>query len=202
VPAEFVGRARALREKIAKAQGPYGKAVEQLIRPLRPRPAWPPPTHPRYLRRLAVAVDAAARGSICSLFSEIQTGKQKLSISISDLVVTAETLLLPGWCSPEPALRVVLHITECQRRPFSYAYSAVPLGVLGLHALSRRFERGRPNGDADVLSDLRPLLGAFRRAIRTTAAEFRIATPASGGAWLGQLTEDGASIAVRTFVTS
>jgi hypothetical protein len=198
VPIEYVGRARALRDRIAKAQGRYGKAIEELTRGLRPRPGWPPPTHPKYLRKLALAVDLTARGSICSLFSEVQTGKQ-ISISISDLVVTAEDLMLPGWSEPEPALRVVLHIIECRRRPFSYSYSPVPMGLLGLHALARRFQRGRPNSDDAVLADLRCFVGAFRRAIRTQDEEFRIEI-ASGGAWLGQLSADGNAIVARTFV--
>jgi hypothetical protein len=194
VPIEFVGRARALRDRIAREQGRYGAAVEKLIKPLRPRPAWPPPTAPKYFRRLAAALRAAASGSICSLFSEVEAGKR---LSISDLVVTAETLLLPGWTEPEPALRVTLHIVEAK----PYAYSALPMGMLGLHALARRFQRGRPNGDDDVLQDLKCFLGAFRRAIRTTDEEFRIET-ASGGAWLGALSADGNTIVARTFVSS
>jgi hypothetical protein len=83
-------------------------------------------------------------------------------------------LRLPGWSEPEP---VTLHVVEAK----PYAYSAIQMGALGLHALARRFQRGRPNSDDDVLADLRPFLGAFHRAIRTTDAEFRIET-ASGGA--------------------
>jgi hypothetical protein len=45
-------------------------------------------------------------------------------------------------------------------------------------------------------------LGAFRRAIHNSDEEFRIETPASGGAWLGTLSADKNTIVARTFVTS
>jgi hypothetical protein len=194
IPIEFVGRARALRMRIAREQSRYGEAIEKLINRLRPRPAWPAPTHPTYFRKLAAALRAAAGGSVCSLFAEIEAGKR---LAISDLVVTAETLLLPGWSEPEPSLKVTLHVVEAK----PYAYSAVPMAVLGLHALARRYQRGRPNSDDDVLKDLRCFVAAFRRAIRTADAEFRIET-ASGGAWLAGLSADGNTIIARTFVSS
>jgi hypothetical protein len=61
------------------------------------------------------AFDAAARRSVCSLFFEVEAGAR---LAISDLVVIAEALLLPGWNEPELALRVTRHVLEC--KPYRY----------------------------------------------------------------------------------
>jgi hypothetical protein len=46
VPAEYVGRARMLRQKIAKARIADDDAALRFIKPLCPRPGWPAPTTP------------------------------------------------------------------------------------------------------------------------------------------------------------
>jgi hypothetical protein len=190
VPVEYVGRARALREMIAKEQQRYAAAVEKIIKPMQPRPAWPAPTAPRYLRRMAR--EFSKLKSPCRIIPDAEYDGEELVIS--DLVATASSVAFDGWVEAEPSLRLTLHIL---RTP-PYEYGSVAVAEIGLHALARRYQRGRPATDGAVLRDLRPFLGAFRRAIETSDAEFRIATGA--GAWFAQLSADRSTIVARTFI--
>ena len=192
VPMEFIGKARALRGRIAANQDHYLSECERIILPLRPRPGWPAPGKPSYLRGLARKYRLLA--SPCRLFAEAEVRKRNV-LAIYDLYVTASCLRFNGWSINQPSLRVALRVISTS--PFD-EFDQV-LAEVGLHALARRFERGRDSTVAGVLGDLRVFAVALRRAIRTDDDEFAIPTP-SGGRWRGQLTQGGAPVAVRTFV--
>jgi hypothetical protein len=74
---------------------------------------------------------------------------------------------------------------------------------VGLHALSRRFQRGWTADDRSVLIDLAPLGTGWARAIKA-GPEFRIAAPLGQGSWLGTVSEVADRplkvLLVRTFV--
>lgn len=91
----------------------------------------------------------------------------------------------------------VLEIDLARRRS---AFTTKPMASLGLHALARRFERGRRTCDANVLADLVVIAG-FR-----AEGGGPFAIPVSAGRWVGrpcEITHNGKQVlvnAVRTFL--
>jgi hypothetical protein len=193
VPVEYIGRARALRASIAKDEERYLEACDKLIRPLRPRPAWPTDRLPRrYLRQVAqkfILIRSPCRiMTTCKIDDD---GKLK----ITELRASPSELLFPGWEQTEPSIQLTLYLLESP--PFEER--AVVLSEVGQHAIARRYHRGSPNHDTAVLDDLIEIGAEYANAIRNTDTEFQIDTR-RGGCWLAGLSTDQSVIAVRTFI--
>jgi hypothetical protein len=201
VGAEFVGRARVLRSRIALAQDAEARAIDAILRPLRPRPGWPTPERPNWLKLLA----RRYRGEIESpcrigVASRIEPDGRFV---LDELRIRATRIVREGWCDgDEPALSV--EMMAVATKPYAIAVSL--LADVGLHALARRFERGRPNDDGAVLLDLAPLGYRWAATVKSAGpgGEFQIEAPASGGRWRGAVTlvagRELPVLLVRTFV--
>jgi hypothetical protein len=193
VPIEYIGRARALREKISKDEIRYSTACNGIIAPLRPRQAWPTDRVNRnFLSKLARAY--AALRSPCRLLTTCQVTNDG-GLKISDLRAAASTITFPGWAVDEPSIQISYY--QIEAAPF--AERSLTMAELGQHSIGRRFQRGRPNTDDSVLDDLVEILGGFANAMRNSDVEFAIPTR-SGGRWLGMLSPDHTAIAIRTYV--
>jgi hypothetical protein len=174
VPAEFIGKARALRERIARAAASHEVATERIIAPLRPRPAWPTPDRPEYLAGVAKRYRAClSPARLC-----LDARAEGRALHLHEVVATADDTLLPGWGGPEPALALLFLLIETP--PFRERGGL--LAVVGLHALARRFQRGSGGPDG-VLRDLRSLALQYGRCLGVAGDEFE--APCGGGRWIG-----------------
>jgi hypothetical protein len=127
------------------------------------------------------------------VIAEFADGKLRLA----DLRCRPVRMKFPNWDSDELALGIKLTKVICA--PPTFKCEKTLLVDVGMHALARRFERG-DRSNATVLSDLVPLLHAYRSAI-TAGADFEIR--ASSGRWRGSISNVrnwGPVLAVRTFI--
>jgi hypothetical protein len=192
VPAEFLDLAHALRRRIAADEERYLEACDAIIRPLRPRPAWPSPTRRSYLKRVAQAY--ALIDSLCRVRAIARVSPSGI-FQIWELRVATSTLTFPAWgAAAEPSLELTFYDVSCP--PF--VERSVVVGQIGIHALGRRFQRGFDNTENGVLDDLSGFVGAFAKAMRNSAKEFEIA--AADGVWRAMLSGDGETLAARTYV--
>jgi len=191
VPFEYIGVARALRNKIvaAKATG----AAAKLLAPFRPRPGFTPfPTHRRMYRLCQSWVDLPDAGRL-SFVANLREGR----LRVAELRVVPARIRFEGWDDDELALSLRSMAAICAPPAFTCAETLI--ADVGLHALARRFERGNDRNEATVLRDLSPLAHAHR------AVGGKFAIPAtSGGSWVGAVTTVAGQpvLAVRTFVSS
>jgi hypothetical protein len=193
VPAEYVGRARALRQKISKASIGDADKTLRFIKPLAPRPGWPTPSTPDWLDIHALGYQAQKLPTRLAIVADVKNGRLK----VGELRLRASRMRFPDWGQGnEPSIAILLKMVTSN--PF-HAEESI-LADCGLHALARRIERGRPNDEAAVLRDMKALADGFRSAL-LKGGEFAVSTP-SGGQWLGSMTlVNGKSMmAVRTFV--
>lgn len=199
VPMEFIGKARALRARIERDQDRFEAEAERIIYPLRPRPAWPAPTRRDYLA--AVGGEYRLLHSPCRLecITKIDGGGR---LVLFELRAAASRMTFAGWGEAnEPSIRASLYVLKTP--PFEERQGA--LAEVGLHAIARRFERGRPDDDRAVLKDLVALAWGFADAASGEASTTEFAIPApSRGRWIGALaaldSESEPVMAVRTFV--
>jgi hypothetical protein len=127
------------------------------------------------------------------LLAEFDRGQLRileLRVLVDGVVITAE-----GWDDAEPALAITLY--DLAVAPPSFSEKLIPLSVIGLHALARRYQRGADYSDAAVLDDLRVLardgLAAFK-----AGGEFAIPAP-SGGRWIGAVRPEDRVVIIRTY---
>ena len=170
VPVEHIGKARLLRNRIAADAPRFEAAADAIIKPLRPRPAWPSPTKPSYLRDVARRYRAPR--SVCRLDAIIEVdGDGRLVLN--ELRLAPGRMRFAGWSADEPSIRIVMRWLTTP--PF--AEGAADIVEIGLHAaLARRFERARPNDAAAVLRDVRALARGYLDA-QDPSGEFEIETP-------------------------
>jgi hypothetical protein len=95
----------------------------------------------------------------------------------------------------EPGLLVGWFTVEFDEQ--GAASQLVSLAFVSLHALARRYQRGRDTTEAAIFADLAALESGFRRVITSS----RFTVPVPGGAWVGEVANaDGsAHLAVRTY---
>jgi hypothetical protein len=186
-----IGRARALRTKIATSHLAVEAIAGELLAPFRPRPGFTPMPRHAALRRMA------ARWRRLPAF-----GRLRLVISadpghlqILELRVTPSRIEADGWDEDELALAIKL--TTIAIRPPQFEEKHLLIAGIGLQALTRRYQRGADRADAAVLRDLLPIATGYR-AIARAKGEFEV--PASGGRWIGAVGPTDAVALVRTFV--
>jgi hypothetical protein len=195
VPAEFIGKARLLRNKAGVAAAARDRAAERLLTPLRPKRNFTPiPTHDR-LRRVAEEWRAMPAFGRLGLIANFVDGELK----IAELRARPVRMRFTAWNDGEAELALAIAVTLVRVQPPAFREETKLLVDAGLHALARRFERGEDRSEAAVLADLCTLAQACPDHI-IARGEFKIA--AAGGFWLGAVTTvKGAPVlAVRTFV--
>lgn len=192
VPAEWIGRARALRTKVAATTATATAIAEGLVAPLRPRPGFlPMPKHALLREFPAVWKRGMPAFGRLRLVAGFEGGKlQVVELRTEPMAITAA-----GWSEDEPAIAVILKTLVI--RPPEFEEKAIILAVAGLHALARRYQRSRERADDAVLRDLLPLARGAVNLARAGGGEFAIPIPA-GGRWIGSATEG--VVNVRTFI--
>jgi hypothetical protein len=95
----------------------------------------------------------------------------------------------------EPGVLVGWHAVEFDQG--SVASRFVSLAVVSLHALARRYQRGRHSSETAIFADLAGLADNFRQVVMLP--RFAIAVP--GGTWVGEPMNAGEAtvLAVRTY---
>jgi hypothetical protein len=198
VSPEFLARARHLRALIVKATPPFEEACERALRPLVPRPAWPEPAgRGDYYKGIVARYRHIRSPCRLDLGSRIEPSG---SLVLSELQVCASTIKRPDWGSgDEAALSVVM--VAAKTHPFRIERSLI--ADIGLHALSRRYQRGWTADDRAVLLDLAPLGSRWAAAVKA-GGEFRVAAPLGQGEWVGAVSAVADRplpvLLVRTFV--
>jgi hypothetical protein len=198
VAAEFMGRARDLRRRI--------EAEDDLIVPLMNAAAVKIKErlkrHP--IAREAQIVDLVrcwqrlpSAGRLCPLY----VARERHGVALIDNRAHAITLKHPDWGedASEPALAIVIQSAFVE--PCAYERMSVLRAHVGLHGLSRLYERMHPRcTDADARAAL--LLLARSEPEGEPGTEFRVPVPELGGEWRGTVECDaeGRSVfAARTW---
>jgi len=190
VGAEWTGLARQLHRRITKAYPDAEAHREALIAPFRPRPGFQPIPKHTHLKRLANKLRAP---SLCRLraVARFEPGELRV-VEVWSIPARLEH---ETWTEDEPALALLLRAVTIN--PPAFAESNVRFAGIGLHALSRRYQRGAPRTDRAVLADLLALARGYPAAV---AAGGEFAIPAAAGCWIGAVAPGAAVAIVRTFV--
>jgi hypothetical protein len=196
VPAEFVGRARVLRARVAGAHTAWVDAAGQLTAPLLPRGGFTPVFDPRLLWLIEARwKELPEWGRLRAVASTIDSDK----LSIAELRIIPFRHRMAGWSQDELAVALGV-IAVAMQRPSTFLIEVKLAATLGLHALARRYERGADRRDLAVLRDVLPIALAAPAALRA-GGEFEVG--AGDGRWIGSVMDcDRRScLVVRTFVT-
>jgi hypothetical protein len=198
VPAEFVGKARSLRDRIAKATADFEEQANRVLYPLSPRVGWPAPGRGDWLKGLVTRYRALKSPCRIDMASRIEPDGR---LVINEMRLVATRITTPEWDGgDEPALSIEMIAIGTHPLLIERAL----LADVGLHALGRRFERARPNDDGAVLLDLAPLGYRWASTVRV-GGQFTVAAARGDGFWKGVVSEvDGRALSVllvRTFVS-
>jgi hypothetical protein len=177
---EFVGRARQLRDRVARATPEFERMADRALRPLVPRPGWPAPKRGGWLNHLTARYRAIRSVSRLDLYGRFEPDG---ALTMMELTAVASHIARPDWRGDEPAISV--EARAIGSHPFRVGRSL--LADVGLHALARRYQRGWAADDNAVLLDLAPL-GSSWASTAKAGGEFRIAAPAGQGEWIGEVT--------------
>jgi hypothetical protein len=191
VPAEFIGQARVLRDKVGVAAA----ARDRLLAPLRPKGNFTPiPTHSR-LQRVAEEWWAMPAFARLGLIADFADG----ALKIAELRARRVRMRFTARNDGEAELALAVELKLVRMQPPAFREETKPLVDAGLHTLARRFERGADRSEAAVLADLSALARAYPNKI-IARGEFKIA--AARGYWVGSGTtvKGVPALAVRTFV--
>lgn len=163
-----------------RAAKPAQARLIATLEALKPRPGFRQPPLRETLREFAAGWSALSRTARLAL-KLVEAGDR---LTLAELRVVPSRMRMAGWSESESELALGIRLTqiECQRRHLSIKRTL--LGDACLHALARRYERGRDRSDAAVLADLFALAEAYPERV-LTLGDFRV--PAgSGGAWIGE----------------
>jgi hypothetical protein len=194
VPVEWFGRSRVLRDSLIRPAGEAANHIEEMIRPLRPRPGFTP--MPRYtrLRDIVRRWSALPGHGRLGCITRFEDGKLRLA----EIRVCPATMKLAHWDGdPELAVCIVMRAIRCA--PPVFSEEKILVADIGFHALARRFERGVNRSDAAVLADLAPIAHAYRQIV-ALPGEFSVRV--EGGSWKGMvsLVAGKPCATIRTFV--
>jgi hypothetical protein len=105
VGAEWTGRARLLRSKILLAQDAEARAIDAILKPLKPRPGWSSPDRPEWLEGLVGRLEALRHVGRLGLVADVRGSR----IRIVELRLRAGRMTFPGWTQgSEPAVSIAM----------------------------------------------------------------------------------------------
>lgn len=198
VPAEFVGRARHLINRVNADYGQWQTEAEALLLSLVPRAGFRVRPRVEGLRNVARAWDRLpALGRVIS--SAKVVGRR---LSIIEFRARPLRMSLDFWRpgSDEITLEIFGRGIEVDLPRGVFKDTERCVVSVGIHALARRFERSLDRRDESVLSDLVPLVvdGA---SILANGDEEEVRIVVESGSWRGNLVNaDGnLMITIRTF---
>jgi hypothetical protein len=196
VPVEFIGRARTLRDRVAKAHLQWTKAAAQLTAPLLPRGDFTP-----IFTRQTLAV-TAARWRKLPQWGRLRPTASTITrdrVAIGELRLIQFRSYMTSWGEDELAVAITA-VSVTMAQPSTFKFDSLPLALIGLHALARRYGRGADRRDLAVIRDLLPIIPAAPGILRD-GGECEIPT-SDGGRWIGsRMGLDGKPVVgIRTFV--
>jgi hypothetical protein len=196
IPLEFIGQARALRQRIDRENERYEKAAERLIKPFRPADRWHPMPRVAMLEELGQRWRGLPAVGRLRATASCNSGK----LSITEMRVEPSRLKIAAWQDElgEPAVSIILRMISISPPRFSDRTRTA--AIFGLHALARRHERGANRTAQAVLEDMKALGLAYHTVLK---AEDEFAIPAPGGGrWIGSVMveETWPLLCVRTYV--
>jgi hypothetical protein len=196
VPAEFVGLARQLWQRVAaeaRIVNPAQRRLIETLEGLKPRPGF----RQRPLRPTLRAVLDGWRALPSTARLAFKLRQEGDDFELVEIRATPAKMRMADWVESELALGIRLTEVRFQRRVLDIKRR--PLGDACLHALARRYQRGADRSDAAILSDLMALAEAFPAAA-PAGGDFRV--PVGHGFWKGELVQYGGGphLAARTFV--
>jgi hypothetical protein len=185
VPAEFVGLARQFLRDAAREHEAVRAMLERITAPVFTRLERHPGRNLRdgALRTLADACEALPHDFRLGFGTQLDPRGRRGKII--DLRVQPATLQSADWDDDalEPTLSVAMHWFDVPPRVDQTTSQC--LAVVSLHALGRRYERGRDHSHAAIIADLQALATVnVNDAERFPEGErFQIPTPR--GSWCG-----------------
>ncbi len=208
VPAEYRGRARQFTERCDAPYANDNALITKIFQSARKRTF-----KSRQLERILDSlIDARSPTPYHLLDRRIEIKRRRTGLikqfSINDILMIPDRQMLSEWVTKgsldladfqagcltaynsEPILHVVRRLLELSGDQLAVQQQAQL--VIGLHAIARRLQRGWPNDDASLRSDLLALVSAqslqqmFNYANDTMSAAIKC-TCASGGNWYGSI---------------
>lgn len=188
VPAEFVGLARALRAQMAAEHARWEPCAAELIELTQVRTGFRRPKA-RHVAELWSALPGA--GARLGHISKSKPAR----LRIAELRLFPARLRMDHWPPDADELSLSLACITLGMEGSRIITDHTLLADVGLHALARRYERGRGRHDEAVLGDVALLAGAYERVVAQGGA-FAV------GGWRGDvaLISGVPVLSVRTFV--
>jgi len=187
VPAEFVGLARQFLREVDADDLAAANALNPLLRPVAARQAREPRKHLRdgTLHRVEAAWRAIPRRF--RLIFDTKIDKRGRIGWLLEVGIAPCNLTSDDWVAHEPGALIMAH-WFCAPRSGRLP-SIVTLGTIGMHALARRFQRGRDRSHEAVLNDMLYLAEAQTDQLHgkerfPDGTPFRIPVP--HGLWAGE----------------
>ena len=137
---EFIGKARVLRDRVAKAHDQWTKAAEQLTAPLLPRDGFTP-----VFTKGMLSITAARWLKLPEwgrLRPVAHTNDRDGRLALGELRLIPFRTIMETWTEDELAIALALVSVAMARAPSTFNFDSQLLAIIGLHALARRFERG------------------------------------------------------------
>src|SRR3984885_14419177 len=195
VPREYVGRARDRLRRLGEADARIEPAVRSVMAPLLRRLD----RHPVLRRDMLVDAERRWRNIVPAfgrLAMEVD-GENLRAPCFIELRVVCGVFHCAIWPDDgqEPGVLVGWHAVEFDQG--SVVSRFVSLAAVSLHALARRYQRGRDTSETSIFADLAGLADDFRQVV--TLPRFAVAVP--GGTWVGEPMNTGEAtvLAVRTY---
>lgn len=208
VPHEFVGLARQLWRRIEVEDVACIKVLDRIEDILVERLRRKPTLRPEHV----IDIERRWRAMPCEFrfFAPSYEHPKKL-LRIREMRLSAHTAHASGWEAGEREQGLSVCLVTCEvTKGGAYTFSNQPLATVALHAVARRFQRGRDRSEAAVLADLFMLAAGLLNVERPDPGVVAI----DGGEWRGLMAKteiqngDGevlarhAGLAVRTFIDS
>jgi hypothetical protein len=185
VPKEYVGRARALRQRIEAEDDEYAATIGKLIAPIAARRRKFPV---RNLRpgMLPAFVQGWRYMDARDYRTDLAARLERTRASITERRVVAGAARSGAWGEDDFEIGVGIDEVTVTVDGNRLDLSSRTLVLFSLHALARRYQRGRDNDDAAILHDLDLAARADPDGL-DAGGGFKIATDAEGGGWRGRL---------------
>jgi hypothetical protein len=192
---EHIGIARDFRRKIAKAEAEWGDAADRLIKPFQRNGT---------VRRVDIIRLSHAWRKLPGDFAqlgELKVGLEGDTLEIVEARLVTSKLELPrrSW-EGRTEEGVGIRLLKMRIAPAMFLGDFLPAADIGLHALARRFQRGRRSGLTALREDFVALAAVYPQVV-TAMGDFPVEV--EGGVWLTNVMCDDERrpcLVVRTFV--
>jgi hypothetical protein len=188
VPPEFLGKARAFRERIVEAEPAVTAVMNKAYDPLGERARRKARPRPELIagaaRTWSQEMPTVGRLGACSIRK-----KSRYQVTIREVRLLSGELSRDDWAdgAVDPGLSIAFLELQAGEGGCTLVTDIVVL--LSLHALGRWFQRSLDDSEAALLADLAQLAAGYGSILeehgRTLNAEFR--APVSGGVWAGEV---------------